>query len=158
MMQRSARSTRDKKKQIRFIVNGAKRSTFPAIATESTYLICLGHFEKLLTLVEREKSTISVLLRETIGYLGTLVERNHWKKISVIGANTVGSFVTRSIVPWSIAVPPDGKKLAYEFLRVSASHSVFNKREVSWISLASLHRNLETTLSRKSFHSGGANT
>ena len=60
--------------------------------------------------------------------------------ISIVdGANAVGSFVTRSTVPWNIAVPPDGMKLEYEFLRMSASHSMLNRREVSWIPLASLH-------------------
>ena len=39
-------------------------------------------------------------------------------------ADAVGSFVTRSTVPWNKAVPPDGIKLAYEFLRMSASHSM----------------------------------
>ena len=53
------------------------------------------------------------------------------------GADTVGSFVTLSTFSWNIAVPPDGIKFAYEFLRMSASHSVLNKREVSWIPLAS---------------------
>ena len=50
-------------------------------------------------------------------------------KVIVDGANAVGSFVTRSTVPWNIAVPPDGINLAYEFLRMSASRSMLNKRE-----------------------------
>ena len=65
----------------------------------------------------------------------------------VDGAHALGSLVTRSTVPWNKAEPPDGIKLAYEFLRMSASHSMLNRREVSWMSLASLHSNL----ARKNF-------
>ena len=52
-------------------------------------------------------------------------------KFIVDGANAVGSSVTRSTVPWNRAVPPDGTHLAYKFLRMSASHSMLNRREVS---------------------------
>ena len=51
---------RQKKNQIHFIVDGAKRSTFLAVTTESTYLLCLGHFENLLTTCGTGKTTISV--------------------------------------------------------------------------------------------------
>ena len=56
----------------------------------------------------------------------------------VNGVNAAGSFVMRSPVPWNMAVPPDGINLAYNSLRMSASDSVLNKSEVSWIPLASL--------------------
>ena len=52
-------------------------------------------------------------------------------KFIVDGANAVGSSVTRSTVLWNVAVPPDGIHLAYKFLRMSASHSMLNRREVS---------------------------
>ena len=55
----------------------------------------------------------------------------------VDGADAVGSFVTRSTVPWNIAVPPDGIKLAYEFLRMSASHSICSCLSVRLLSLSS---------------------
>ena len=57
--------------------------------------------------------------------------------IIVDGADAVGSFVTRSTVPWNIAVPPDGPRLTYKFLQMSASYSMLKWREMSWIPLAS---------------------
>ena len=51
--------------------------------------------------------------------------------ISIVdGANAVGSFVTRSTVLWNIAVPLDGMKLEYEFLRMSASFHAEQERSV----------------------------
>ena len=38
-------------------------------------------------------------------------------KIIVDGADAVGSFVTRSTIPWNIAEPPDGPRLMYNFCR-----------------------------------------
>ena len=56
VMQHNARSTvRQEKKQIPFTVNGSKNSTCLAMSTENTYLICLGHFEHLLTPCETRK-------------------------------------------------------------------------------------------------------
>ena len=79
VMQHSARSTvRQEYVQIHFIVNGVKRSTFPAKASESTYLMCLGHFEHASQLVEQEKSTIPELLRDNL-VTSTLWWSSHWK-------------------------------------------------------------------------------
>ena len=77
-------------------------------------------------------------------------------KIIVDGADAVGSFDTRSTVPWNIAMPPDGLGLTYKFLRMSASYSMLNWREMSCIPLAPYIKKLEKTLSRRYFHSGGA--
>ena len=64
-------------------------------------------------------------------------------KIIVDGSDAVGSFDTRSTVPWNIAMPTDGLGLTYKFLRMSASYSMLNWREMSCIPLASYIKKLE---------------
>ena len=155
MMQHSARSTKrqEKNKQIHFIVNGAKRSTFLAIATESTYLTCLGHFENASQLVERKKSTIRVLQRDNLA-ISTLWWSSHWKIHR--GWSQHRRFLRQALknISLELAVPPDGIKLAYEFLRMSASNSVLNRRGVSWIPLASY---VEHWKKKKTFRAGTYN-
>ena len=66
------------RKKKKGIVNGAKSSTFPAITSENTNLTCPGHFENASQLVEREKTTISVLLGDNLA-ISTLWWSSHWK-------------------------------------------------------------------------------
>ena len=48
-------------------------------------------------------------------------------------SQTLGSFVTRSTVPWNIAVPPDGIFGVRILADVSVAFHVEQEREVSWV-------------------------
>ena len=61
-------------------------------------------------------------------HLGLIVER----------ADAVISFTMCSSIPWNMAVPQTTRHTAYNFLRMSTSHIMLLRKEVTW--------RLETTL------------
>ena len=75
-------------------------------------------------------------------------------QIIVDGADAAGSSITRSTVPWNIVVPPDGLRLMYKFLRISASYSLLRWTEMSWIPLASLRLTFGPRKKGTSFRAG----
>ena len=112
VMQRSARTTWHKK-QTHFIVNGAKYIPDVSWALRK---IC-SHF------VEREKSSLCL-------------ENSSWMEPTPSAPSSRVQFLG------TYKCQLTAQKVAYEFLRMSTSRSMLNRREVSWIPLAFLHWNL----------------
>ena len=121
-----------------FILNGATTLIFVVDGANAVCLFVMRSIISWNVLVPLNYTTwrtnYDVSVWELVDkILQFIPNRSNHLDLIVDGASAVSSFVTRSTIPWKMAVPPDGTTLAHTSLWMSTSHFMLFWAEVLWI-------------------------